>query len=148
RDRALLQRGAPRHSARVPKPHALSDPDGRSRHPEGRAERGRSVARGRQSHDRGRHAGPARNGAQGRHRHARAHGVFRRGARPGAPAMDDRLDAASRNDLALSAGVTLYPSSGTPAASSSNTTLSATTTTPAAIAAALVRRLLANEPIT
>ena len=44
---------------------------------------------------------------QGRHRHARAHGVRRRGAGPGAAAMDHRRGSArSRQALALSAGVT------------------------------------------
>ena len=75
---AFLHRGAPRHPAGLPRPHALSDPARRSRHAEGQADRGRGLARRRQSLHAGRPAGAGRSGAAGRHRHPRAHGVQRR----------------------------------------------------------------------
>ena len=56
---AFLQRGAPCDPAGVSRPHALSDPAGRSRHPKGRTDRRQGAAGDRQFVHAGR---PARTG--------------------------------------------------------------------------------------
>ena len=87
--------------------HALSDPAGRPRHAEGPADRARGAARGRQPRHTRWQASAARVGAARRYRHARAHGLHRRGARPCSPAVGHRRERiATGETLALPAGVT------------------------------------------
>jgi len=75
---------------------------------EGQADRTRGPARRRQPRLAGRHASAAGDGASRRHRHARPHGLLRRGAGPGPAAMDHRRGRTpSPHAVALSAGLTI-----------------------------------------